>query len=221
MKLRGGLIKPAAFGLSCVLKAWLGTLRFRLRELVPGVAPTTKGLRERFIYVFWHEGLLLPAKAFAHLPLHVLISEHADGELIAQVMKHLGIRSVRGSTTRGGTAALHEMTELASRSHLAFTPDGPRGPRRVMQPGAVALARLTGLRIVPAGFAFHRCWRARSWDRFAIPYPFSPAVCVAGAPISVPRRLDRGGMERCRQQAENALHDVTERAEAWAAEESW
>lgn len=222
MKLRNpALIRAAGLGLAGVLNAWLGTLRYRSRALVPGIVPTDPTISERFIYAFWHETLLIPAMAYRGQNVRVLISQHADGELIAQVCRHLGLGVVRGSTTRGGAGALKEMMDLASCSHLAITPDGPRGPRRVAQHGAVYLAAETGLAIVPCGFAFHHAWRAPSWDRFAVPMPFTPAVGVAAPPIRVPSGLGRGELEQHRIRLEQAMHEVTRIAEEMAAREQW
>jgi lysophospholipid acyltransferase (LPLAT)-like uncharacterized protein len=148
----------------------------------------------------------------------VLISEHADGELIAQVCKHLGLGVARGSTTRHGAEGLLEMIRSAAGRHLAITPDGPRGPRRCVQQGVVYLAALTGLPVAPVGFAYGRCWRAGSWDRFAVPRPFTTGYTVTAEPIKVPLKTvrTREGLETYRQRIETALLDVTTRAERWA-----
>ncbi len=222
MKLRHPLaIKGAAFGLAGLFGAWMWTLRFRGYENVPGVHPATPGLQEKFIYAFWHETLLMPAHLFRRQPVKVLISLHADGELISQVTRHLGVGVVRGSTTRGGTEALLEMIELAKTTHIAVTPDGPRGPRRKVHPGVMYLASATGLRVVPSGYAFRDCWRAKSWDRFAVPYPFTCGVGVGGAPISVPPGLGKRRLEEYRLQLEASLNALTEEAEQRAAREPW
>ncbi|MFQ3650236.1 MAG: lysophospholipid acyltransferase family protein [Gemmataceae bacterium] len=222
MKLRHPFwIKTAALTLSGILQAWFGTLRYRWQEAVPGTTPHSLRGPERFIFTFWHETLLIPAMAYQRQNIHMLISQHADGELIAQICRHLGIRVTRGSTTRGGAAALRQMIELSRRSHIAITPDGPRGPRRIAQLGAVKLASETGRAIVPCGFAFHRCWRAPSWDRFAVPYPGTPCVGVSAEPLAVPPGLDRGELELYRIRLEDAMLQVTAYAESWAARERW
>jgi lysophospholipid acyltransferase (LPLAT)-like uncharacterized protein len=170
---------------------------------------------ERFIYAFWHESLL--AMASQRAKVNVLISLHADGEIITQICRALGIGVVRGSTTRRGGAALLEMLHCGRDAHLAITPDGPRGPHRKFQVGAVYIASRTGLPIVPIGVGFGKAWRAKSWDRFAIPLPFSRAYGVVGEPIHVPPDLDRAGLELYRAMAESRLLSATEAAEKWAA----
>jgi lysophospholipid acyltransferase (LPLAT)-like uncharacterized protein len=146
-----------------------------------------------------------------------LISQHQDGEYITQIIERLRARVVRGSTTRGGIAGLMEMASVDKQTHLAITPDGPRGPRRRLQPGAIFLASRTGLPVVPLGFGFSNAWRARSWDRFAVPLPFSIVACVAGRSIRIPPELGRTGLECWRHQVEASMLECTAAAEYWAA----
>jgi lysophospholipid acyltransferase (LPLAT)-like uncharacterized protein len=129
----------------------------------------------------------------------------------------MGIGVVRGSTARGGAQALMDMIRGAGNGlHLAITPDGPRGPRRELKPGLIVVATQTGDPIVPMGIGFTRAWRAHSWDRFAVPLPFSTIVGVIPAPISIPARLDRGDLERYEQLVRGELLAHTAAAEAWA-----
>jgi lysophospholipid acyltransferase (LPLAT)-like uncharacterized protein len=101
-------------------------------------------------------------------------------------------------------------------SHLGITPDGPRGPRRELKPGVVMIASQSGLAIVPAGIGFVRAFRFQSWDRFALPLPFSMMVGVVGNPIFVPRDLDRGGLEQWAKLVEGEMLHFTTLAEDWA-----
>lgn len=222
MKIRHPLLlRAAGFAIAWTVRAWIGTLRYRRAIDDPSVDPLIPGQKRRFIYSFWHETLLIPALRYAQTPTHVLISQHADGEMIARACLHLGVGVVRGSTTRGGVEALRQVLKLKGKRHIVVTPDGPKGPRRVVQPGMIFLAGRTGLPIVPVGFGFHHAWRLRSWDRFAMPCPFSPVVGVIGAPIHVPSALDRSALELWRQKAQDAMDRVTERAEEWARRERW
>src|SRR5262245_6743989 len=209
MKLRHPLlIRGAAFLAALAVRTWIGTLRYRRFLLGPDADPTTPGQRGRFIYAFWHETLLLPALRYSHTPTKVLISTHADGEAIAQACRHLGLGVVRGSTTRGWAKAIRQILKLGGKKHLVVTPDGPRGPRRQFQQGAVFLAARTGLPIVPVGFAYHRCWRLGTWDRFALPWPFSPAVGVLGAPLTIPPDVGKEEVEAWRETAQLAMDEV-------------
>jgi lysophospholipid acyltransferase (LPLAT)-like uncharacterized protein len=219
MKLRDPkLIRGTAWVAAHLIRAWMGTVRLFYRPLGPNLDPRRRGLRGRYVYCFWHEGLLLPGFQCRNRNIRVLISRHADGELIAEVCRHLGIGVVRGSSTRGGVEALLGMQRAAETSHLAVTPDGPRGPRRHVQPGVVYLAAATGLPVVPIGIGFAHCWRAKSWDRFAVPRPFSNAYGVTGHPIIVPPHAEQSRplLEAFRLRVEEAMHSVTTVAERWA-----
>ena len=217
MKLRQPwLIKLVAFAGVVFLRLWLGTLRYRFLALGPRIDVKRVDRRQRFLWIFWHEYMLVPAYLYPREDVHVLISTHADGELIAQVCRRLGFQTVRGSTTRRGVEATRQMLKMSQDGQLVVTPDGPRGPRRRLQSGVVHLAALTGLPILPMGFAFDRPWRARSWDRFALPWPGSRAASVSGEPIVVPADATREELEAYRVQVEEALNRVTACAEQLA-----
>jgi lysophospholipid acyltransferase (LPLAT)-like uncharacterized protein len=100
--------------------------------------------------------------------------------------------------------------------HLGITPDGPRGPRRELKPGAIMVASQSGLPIVPIGIGFARAWRAGSWDRFAIPCPWSTLAGVIGEPICVPPELNRGELKAWTKYVEDRLAELTKEAEGWA-----
>lgn len=214
MKLRSPwLIRVAAVVVAGLIRVWMATVRMRVVNLDDAGHPADAD-RVRFIYAFWHESLLAPVKFRARV--RVLISKHADGELIARACHYLGFGVVRGSTNRGGSGALIELWDCSQRSHLVFTPDGPRGPRRRVQPGVVMLASRSGLPVVPVGIGFSRSWRAKSWDRFAIPKPFCRCVYVAGKSIRVPTEIDRDGLEHYRGLIEQRMLEATEAAERLA-----
>ncbi|MCR4414780.1 MAG: lysophospholipid acyltransferase family protein [Thermoguttaceae bacterium] len=214
MKLRSRWIMRLAACLGATtIRAWMGTVRHRVISADQRRHPTDPAV-ERFIYAFWHESLLAPAKIKTRVK--VLVSQSADGEFIALVCKHLGIGVVRGSTTRGGAKGLLDLLREGRDAHLAITPDGPRGPRRQVKPGVAFLASHTGLPVVPVGVGFTRAWRAGSWDRFAIPHPFSTLVGVLGEPIAVPVGLDAGALETHRRRIEQAMLAATEAAETCA-----
>jgi lysophospholipid acyltransferase (LPLAT)-like uncharacterized protein len=214
MKLRHPwAIRIAAFFAAGLIRLWMGTVRYRFAGSEAGAHPADPRVG-RFIYAFWHESLLVPT--ILKTTCRILSSQHADGELMAQVCRRLGFQVVRGSTTRGGVSALLELTTGGQAAHVAFTPDGPRGPRRRVQLGTVALASLTGLPIVAFGVGFSRAWRARSWDRFAVPRPFSTAFIVTAPVLHVPANLDREGLECHRLFLEQRLLDATATAESWA-----
>jgi lysophospholipid acyltransferase (LPLAT)-like uncharacterized protein len=199
-----------------MLRLWMWTLRYRYFPLGPNVEPERLGPGERYIYAFWHENMLLPAYFYARKDVYVLISQHADGQLITKVCKHLGFKVVRGSTTRGGAEAIREMVRVSDLAHLAVTPDGPRGPRRRAQQGLVYLAARTGMPVVPVGIGYRRPWRMNSWDRFALPRPWSIARCVTAEPIRVPADAGRATLAEYMERVEQAIRDASAAAEEWA-----
>jgi hypothetical protein len=200
-----------------VLRGWLCTVRFLTRIPAPEVDPADPRHRGRYIYVFWHETILGMLGVRRPTNMTILISQHRDGEYVSQIAKRVGLHVVRGSTTRGGYEALMHLAESARTNHILLTPDGPRGPRRILQRGAVLLASRTGLPIVPIGLGFTNAWRTRSWDRFAVPKPWSVVTAIAGLPIGVPRTAPGEDIEPWRCLAESALLQCTGEAEAWAA----
>lgn len=166
-----------------------------------------------YIHAFWHGHLLLMPYSYTGGRIAVMISEHRDGEYIARTMERFGYSSVRGSTTSGGAAALRKAVRLARQGwDLGFTPDGPRGPRHVAQMGVITAARLSGLPIVPVGFAADPAREIGSWDRFVVPYPFSRGVFVYGEPVVVERGSDGEAMEELRLRVEEAIVACTEQA---------
>jgi lysophospholipid acyltransferase (LPLAT)-like uncharacterized protein len=209
MKL-GGLVTAEG------IRAWMSTLDYRAVFYDRSVDPAL-GIATPRIYIFWHENILIPLYLRGHCNLAMLLSQHADADILARVAYHMGFDSVRGSTYRGGARAIWELSERSRRQHLTLTPDGPRGPRRQLAQGAIYLASRLGLPLVPMGFGYDRPWRASSWDHFAVPRPFSRARAIIGPPLVLPPALDRAAMERCRQRVERLLNCLTCEAEAWAA----
>jgi lysophospholipid acyltransferase (LPLAT)-like uncharacterized protein len=168
---------------------------------------------EPAIYIFLHGDILLAAHLHRDRHHAILISTHRDGEIIAQVAQRLGFDVIRGSSTRGGTRAVLEILRNMSGRRVAVTPDGPRGPRGKVEPGLIQLAAKAGWKIYPLGFAVSRAWRARSWDRFAIPWPFARIVCRLGEPLVPPREPDRETCARLAEQASRLLFEAEEAAE--------
>jgi lysophospholipid acyltransferase (LPLAT)-like uncharacterized protein len=215
------LIKAVGWAGAWAIRLWIGTLRYQYRALGPNVHPDRLHLRERLIGAFWHENILLPAYLYGRPDIWVLISQHADGQMIAEVCRRLGFGLVRGSTTRGGAEAVRQMLRGAGNAFLALTPDGPRGPRRRVQPGLIYLASRTGMPILPMGMAFQRAWRLNSWDRFALPRPWSRATYVTGTLIAVPPDADKDQLAYYRQLVEDRMHAVTALAELWVRAGKW
>jgi lysophospholipid acyltransferase (LPLAT)-like uncharacterized protein len=166
------------------IRALALTWRFRItnaaawREL--------RSRREPFIFAFWH-GTMLPL-VWTHRGegVPVVISEHRDGEIIAQIVERFGFRTIRGSSTRGAARALLAIVrELESGAEVAVTPDGPRGPAHRFASGTLVAAQRVGVPIVGVAVTASSAWRLNSWDRFMIPKPFSRVHVAYTVPTSV------------------------------------
>lgn len=196
-----------------LLDALMATVRFEVRN-----DPGYDGLRASgapMIYTLWH-GRLLPLTWYHRgRGIGALISLSKDGEYIARVVRGWGYHVVRGSTSRGGSRALAEMIRLGRKGRsLAFTPDGPRGPRERMKPGVLLAAQRARLPIVPVSGACRRAWWFEGWDRFLVPKPFSRMIVSHGMPVHVPPELDEAGLERLAGAVERTLRDLQARLDA-------
>lgn len=195
------------------LRGWGATLRVRRRGME--YAHPAPAYPAATVVTFWHDQLLLLILALIRrgVPYTALVSRHPDAEPITRMVERLGLRAVRGSSTRGGTEAARALARtLRAGSPIVFTPDGPKGPRRVASPGVVAVARLGHARILPVAAACRPKLTARSWDRLQAPLPFARVAVVEGEFIPVPVEAARDAALVGRVQA--ALDDATARAEA-------
>ncbi|MCZ6721198.1 MAG: lysophospholipid acyltransferase family protein [Proteobacteria bacterium] len=168
-----------------------------------------------FILAFWHgRGLMMPCCWKKGAPMKMLISQHRDGELIAKMIRHFGLGTVRGSTKRGGSGALRQMVKaLSSDACVGITPDGPQGPRMRANPGAITVARLSGRPILPVAYSLSRRRVLSSWDRFVIAFPFARGALVWGEPLRVAREADEARQEALRRELEDRLNRITEEAD--------
>lgn len=165
-----------ANGLGALAATWqVETLGTALEEI--------RGSRRAVLWVLWHGHLLPLLWRHRHQGIALLISRHRDGEHLARVAAALGYQVVRGSSTRGGAAALLAMVRLLRQGRaVALAADGPRGPRERAKPGAVAASRLAGVPIVPVAVAARPALRLRSWDGFLVPSPWARVRIAYGDP---------------------------------------
>jgi lysophospholipid acyltransferase (LPLAT)-like uncharacterized protein len=194
------------------LVAALGaTLRWRTDGLEHLAAIQSSGRQP--IMAFWH-GRILPATYyFRNRGIVVITSENFDGEWIAGIIERFGYGTARGSTSRGGRRALLQLKrDMAAGRAAGFTIDGPRGPARVAQPGAVFLAKLTGNPVLPFHLEADRHWTTSSWDRTQVPRPFATVAIAMGAPIEVAADADESAIEAARRQLEAELGRLEARA---------
>jgi lysophospholipid acyltransferase (LPLAT)-like uncharacterized protein len=199
---------------------WAGYLAIRL------IGPTLRfcvsleeGAPEDFIsppviYSFWHRCVFPAAYFWRRLGIQVMTSRSFDGEYIARIIQKLGFVPVRGSSNRGAVRALLELRRGADQgSAVAFTIDGPRGPRYIAKPGPVLLSRATGLPMSAFYIALDDAWVLNTWDAFMIPKPFSRALIRMSRRIVVPAEADNEEMDRLHGELQASLDRVREFAE--------
>jgi len=187
------------------------TLRWRVEGLQHFEGVFASGRHP--VMAFWH-GRILPATFyFRRRGIVVMTSENFDGEWIARIIERFGYGTARGSTSRGARRALLQLVRDVEQGRAAgFAIDGPRGPARVAQPGAVWLAGTAGQPLLPFHLEASRCWELRSWDRTQIPKPFSTVALVVGEPLPVASGLSDDELEAVRVDLESRLRALEARA---------
>jgi len=189
-----------------LLRLWLATLRIHSNR--PMVDDSDGGR----IIVLWHEWLFvsgLVGRRYFPRPINALISTSKDGGWLVAFFRLMGLKSVRGSSSKRGAAALMTLTRVVKGGeHAGVTPDGPKGPARVCKPGVVTLAKLTGRPMILMGLDYRCCIRLRNWDRFALPLPFS-RIDVTFEDFGCPERGEDDAAVAARLEARlNALSGV-------------
>ncbi len=219
--------EKAAYGLTNRLKFWIGsqigfwairligrTLRFEVRGWENHRAIVEAG--NRIIYTFWHGRIFAGTYFFRDRGIVVMTSQNRDGEYIARVIRRFGYGAARGSSSRGGRRALVEMIhELRRNNDVAFTIDGPRGPRYIAKPGAVWIAAKTGAAILPFHMSAEKNWALNSWDRFQIPKPFTRVLVLMGRPIHVPAGATEQQLEDFQGELQNSLEELLKRGDSY------
>lgn len=205
----------AAWLVASSIRAVAHTLRYRWDDRGNHFSGTPSGPA---IYCFWHNRLALCIVPYWHYRqlgnvtpgMAALVSASKDGGFLSGVLEHFSVEPVRGSSSRRGGQAMLELTTWVDRGYsVSITPDGPRGPCYEVQEGALSLAQLTGLPIVPYSGNLDWKIRLKSWDRFQIPLPFSRCEMVFAQPIRVPREATDTEREAIRQRLESSLRAIT------------
>jgi lysophospholipid acyltransferase (LPLAT)-like uncharacterized protein len=187
------------------------TLRWKTEGLEHFDAVVRSGRQP--VMAFWHGRILPAAYYFRRRGIVVITSENFDGEWIARIIERFGYGTARGSTSHGGRRALLQLArEMAAGRPAGFTLDGPRGPARVAQPGAIWLARATGNPVLPFHLEADRHWSLGSWDRTQIPKPFATVALAMGAPIDVAPDTDGPALDQARLTLEDRLRALEQRA---------
>lgn len=194
------------------------TVRVRVIQAVPGFSPHIEpDEKHRSLFCVWHDAILASAFCGKTVNVAALVSQNYDGTVMADVLDAIGIQPVRGSSSRGGAAAIRQMFSLAERKHLVIATDGPRGPRRVVKDGIVYLASHSGRPIVPTAFASAWAWRPRGrWTDLVIPVPFSGGIMLGGPPIRIPEGLTPQQLAPYRDLVQRAMDELQSRADRLA-----
>jgi lysophospholipid acyltransferase (LPLAT)-like uncharacterized protein len=190
------------------------TLRYSMSWEEPPT-PSDAIYEKPVIYAFWHRAVFPAAWMWRKLRIAVMVSRSFDGEYIARTIEKFGFVAVRGSSSRGGAPALLGMkTCLEQGNPVAFTIDGPRGPKYVAKPGPVLLSRISNLPMAAFYVAISDAWILNTWDQLVVPKPFSKALVRVSAKMRVPETAEETQMADFHRQLQTALERVTEFAEA-------
>jgi lysophospholipid acyltransferase (LPLAT)-like uncharacterized protein len=205
------MIRAADLAFFILIKLIGRTVRFEIEGWENWEAASRDGKIP--IYTFWHNRVFLSTYFWQRRGIVVMTSRSFDGEYIARFIQRFGYGAARGSSTRGATGAVVEMVRLMRAGcPTAFTIDGPKGPRYVAKMGAVLLAKKTGHPILPFTIVAKKFWQAKkSWDRFQVPKPFTPARVYIARPIYVPPDADDQELEAKRNELQGALDELNNR----------
>lgn len=210
------LRKAGGLLVSSLIESVMSTLTYRQASYDLAVDPAHDDFRGPAIFLFWHEFIPVPFYLRPFSRMALLVSRHADAEWLTQAVRYRGFSVVRGSSARGGTAALRELMRVAQDCNLAITPDGPRGPRRSLAQGPIYLSSELQIPLILIAVGMDRPWRLPTWDRFAIPRLGSRCRVITSPRIQIPPNLDRLSLESYRESVERLFLRLTEEAEAWA-----
>lgn len=168
------------------------------------------------IWPFWHDRIFLSTIYFRDRGILVITSKSSDGEYIARLIQRFGFGTIRGSSSRGGARALIEMRNaMKMGAEIAFTADGPKGPRYEAKPGPVYLAKLTGNPILPFLIQPQKYWTLNSWDKLQIPRPFTKALLIVAEPLIVDHDADEGELQIKSAEMQRSLDDLVARGQEW------
>ena len=169
------------------------------------------------IYTFWHDRIFLSTYYWRERGIVVMTSKSFDGEYIARFIQRFGYGAIRGSSSRGGSKALVEMIKAMRKGlPMAFTIDGPRGPKYEAKLGPIILAKKTGNPIMPFVIEPKRFWTTKSWDKMHIPKPFTKALTIIGEPIYVAADAGEGELEAKLGELQSSLDDLVKRGKEWS-----
>lgn len=203
--------RPAVLGpIASLIARFIGAT-FRIKEYN---TEYNTGVQGGKIICGWHGRSMVASILYRNRGYWVIISKSKDGDIQTRIFEKLGFRVIRGSTGRGGERALIEsIRKLREGETMAITPDGPRGPAHVVQGGVMAMAKKTGVPLVPVGISARPRTLVNSWDKYMLPWIFCKAVLIFGPPIYVSADADETEVERVRLQLQSEINRLEEEAE--------
>jgi lysophospholipid acyltransferase (LPLAT)-like uncharacterized protein len=203
--LRSLLPPVAAWFVKAIGATW------RVQVVRGDIERTVRAWRRNVIYAFWHGHLLYLMYRYRGSGVYILVSQSRDGDVLSRMLRHFGLPTIRGSSSRGGRRSLRALVRLArAGASAAIAPDGPRGPRHQAQSGVITLARLSEIPILPVAVGARWKIEFHSWDRFLLPLPGSRVVVAYGEPVLVPPDADPAVLEQKRQELEGKLLKLSE-----------
>lgn len=186
----------------------------KINEVNKEVIPQLESENKNFVTAFWHGTMTLPWFLLKNYDMVGLTSKSKDGDLLAKILRYWKYRVIRGSSTKGGDVALGIMIDHAkNKKSIAITPDGPRGPAKKMKPGAVIIAKKTGIPLVLIGVGYKKKKILKSWDSFQIPSLFSEVNIIYSDPIYVSKELSYDETSKIIENCGNLLNELQTKAE--------
>ncbi|MFO0913512.1 MAG: lysophospholipid acyltransferase family protein [Pirellulales bacterium] len=215
-QLQGRTARLAGLLASASLRSWMSTLEYRAWFHDPRLYTHSPQFRGPIVGICWHDSVAVPVYLWGRSRTVLLTSLHRDADWVDAMAGYLGYEIVRGSTYRGGRKALLWMLRQLHGKNIGIACDGPRGPRHEVSPGAVYLSSKLGVPLVTYAIGYSACWRLKSWDRFAIPVPYSRVHIIFGRGIQVPPHASREVLEEYRLKVQDELRSATAEAQDWA-----
>lgn len=223
MKFKSPLLtKFAAWLLVRGIQALYLTVRRTEVAIDDDTNPCRPNVKGRYLFCTWHDTIVMPLFHGPQIATAGMVSGHTDGSFLAFAMEFLNIKPVRGSSGKRGVKALREAITVVQDYHITITPDGPRGPRRVMKDGIIFLAAKSGRPIVPLAYRVSSYWKiSGKWTDLVIPRPFSKVTAYLDEPIYVPENAGREELDALTQEIQQRLDAMYQFAEGNSADATW